>query len=382
MNYVLKKGLNVPAITVIDEDGRVIASEQRRLFRHLAQNGYGADEIFGVGTTGEWNRLPNAECQRVMEIEVEEVRQINSELASNNPQSAIRIQNGPQLVESWIGLNGKTRAEVLSNLDVAIQLGVDAAVIAPLAIEDLDEQEIVRFFQRDLTNLLEAALAPGRELPIFLYDNADIAAAGHAQHVRTHIVKHLSRLPWVRGIKVSASRRVIGNYTKAALHYKQPGEFGIYIGNAMLIFEMYRPSHTFFDRMREGWRDYLLNDAVPIGVISGPANCMPREWQKAWRVCWAGDEELTNVFQDICQRFEAICAFQENGQRVKKTVACVKYALEIDGVITSSAVAQGTKALTAEQKAIFKEGYLALREYIKRHTEPLWQTTDAQMVLK
>ena len=55
----------------------------------------------------------------------------------------------------------------------------------------------------------------------------------------------------------------------------------------MLIFEMYRHSHTLFDRLREGWRDYLLNDAAPIGVISGPGNCMPREWQKAWRVAWA-----------------------------------------------------------------------------------------------
>src|SRR5436190_23795836 len=109
MNYVLKRGLNVPAITVIDEDGRVVASEQRRLFRHLAQSGYGADEIFGVGTTGEWNRLSNAERQRVMEIEVEEVRHINSELITINPQSAIR---NPQLVEAWVGLNGKTRAEI------------------------------------------------------------------------------------------------------------------------------------------------------------------------------------------------------------------------------------------------------------------------------
>lgn len=372
MNYQLKRGLNVPAITVIDEDGRVVASEQRRLFRHLAQNGYGADEIFGVGTTGEWNRLSNAERQRVMEIEVEEVRHINAEITNQPPTT------NHQPVEAWVGLNGKTRAEILKNLDAAIQLGADAAVIAPLAIEDLDEREIIQFFQRDLTNLLESALAPGLELPVFLYDNADIAAAGHAPHVRTHIVKHLSRLPWVRGIKVSASRRVIGNYTKAALHYKQPGEFGIYIGNAMLIFEMYRPSHRLFDRLREGWRDYLLNDAVPIGVISGPGNCMPREWQKAWRVCWAGDEELTDVYLDICQRFESICGFEENGQRVKKTIACVKYALEIDGVISSSAVGKGTTALTPEQRVIFKERYLSLREYVRSRTEPLWQTTTVQ----
>ncbi|MDX2044939.1 MAG: dihydrodipicolinate synthase family protein [Acidobacteriota bacterium] len=369
MNYTPKTGLNVPAITVVDADGKVIADEQRKVFRHLVQQGRGADMIFGVGTTGEWNRLANAERQRVMEIQVDEVRQINSELAKANPQSAIR---SPQLVEAWVGVNGKTRKEILDNLDVAIRLGVDAAVIAPLAIEDLPEAETVRFFQRDITDLLEAA---NSQLPVFLYDNADIAAAGQPPHIRTHIVKHLSRLPWVCGLKVSATRRVLGNYTKAALHYKQPGEFAIYVGNAMLIFDLYRPSHSLWDRFREGWRDYLLNDTPPVGVVSGPANCMPREWQKAWRVCWAGDEELTDVYQKICEDFETICGFEENGQRVKKTIACVKYAMELDGAIASSEVCAGTKALTADQRTIFKDRYLALRQQVKGMIDPLWQTT-------
>lgn len=368
MNYTLKRGLNVPVIAALDDAGRVIAGDQRRVFRHVAQNGYGADVIFGVGTTGEWNRLANAERQRVMEIEVDEVRRINSEIAASNPPSAIRH---PQSVEAWVGVNGSTRAEILANLDAAIQLGADAAVIAPLAIEDLAERDIVRFFQRDITSLIEAS---NSDLPIFLYDNADISAPGQPPHIRTRIVKHLSRLPWLRGIKVSAPRRVLGNYTKAALHYKQPGEFGIYVGNAMLIFEMYRPSHGVIGRLREGWRDFLLHDAPPIGVVSGPANCMPREWQKAWRVCWAGDEEWTDVYQDLCWRFERICGFEENGRRVKKTIACVKYALELDGVISSGAVGRGTKALSDEQKKIFNENYLALRDYAKSRIETVWQT--------
>ena len=373
MSYTLRSGLNVPAITVVDDQGRVIVEEQRRVFRHLVQHGHGADVIFGVGTTGEWNRLTNPERLRVMEIQIDEVRSINNSLINRRPPSTDHQPptTNHQPVESWLGVNGKTRAEILENLDAAIQLGADAAVIAPLAIEDLPEREIVRFFQRDLTELLESQT---RDLPVFLYDNADIAAAGQPPHIRTHIVKHLSRLPWVRGLKVSASRHVLGNYTRAALHYKLPGEFGIYIGNAMLIFELYRPSNTLLDRLREGWRDYLLNDTPPIGVISGPGNCMPREWQKAWRVCWAGDEELTNVYHDICQRFETICAFEENGQRVKKTIACVKYAMEIDGAISVSNVAPGTKALTAEQRAQFKDNYQALREYVKQSVSPIWQT--------
>lgn len=366
MNYTPKTGLNVPTVTVVDAGGKIIADQQRKVFRHLVQNGRGADMIFGVGTTGEWNRLANAERQRVMEIQVDEVRRINAGLANHQPPAT-----NHQPVEAWVGVNGKTRKEILDNLDLAIRLGVDAAVIAPLAIEDLPEADIVRFFQRDITDLIEAA---NSQLPVFLYDNADIAAAGQPPHIRTRIVKHLSRLPWVRGLKVSATRRVLGNYTKAALHYKQPGEFAIYVGNAMLIFDLYRPSHSLLDRFREGWRDYLLHDAAPVGVISGPANCMPREWQKAWRVAWAGDEELTEVYRDVCEGFEAICGFDESGQRVKKTIACVKYAMEIDGAIDSSEVCQGTKALTTEQRTIFKDRYLALRERVKSSIDPLWQT--------
>jgi dihydrodipicolinate synthase/N-acetylneuraminate lyase len=390
MSYTPKPGLNVPVITVLDDSGRVIADEQRRVIRHVVQNGYGADVVFGVGTTGEWNRIANAERQRIMEIEVDEVRRINAlqnaecgmrnaecglndvsqpgNPQSESPHSAFRI---PQLVEAWVGVNGSTRAEILDNLDAAIRLGADAAVIAPLAIEDLAERDIVRFFQRDVADLIEASKGG---LPIFLYDNADINAQGQPPHIRTRIVKHLSRLPWVRGVKVSASRRVIGNYTKAALHYKLPGEFGIYIGNAMLIFEMYRPSHSLFGRFREGWRDHLLHYMPPIGVVSGPANCLPREWQKAWRVCWAGDDELTDVYKNLCSRFEEICGFEEGGRRVMKTIACIKYALEIDGVISSAAVGRGTKELSDRQKEIFSDNYSALRHYARKRIDVNWRT--------
>jgi dihydrodipicolinate synthase/N-acetylneuraminate lyase len=204
MNYAPKPGLNVPVITVLDDSGRVIADEQRRVIRHVVQNGYGADVIFGVGTTGEWNRIANAERQRIIEIAVDEVRHINAmriedcglrivdcseysrptirspqlegpQTSIRNPQSSIRgsaIRN-PESVEAWVGVNGPTRAEILDNLDAAIHIGADAAVIAPLAIEDLAERDIVRFFQRDIADLIEASQS---DLPVFLYDNADINA--------------------------------------------------------------------------------------------------------------------------------------------------------------------------------------------------------------
>jgi dihydrodipicolinate synthase/N-acetylneuraminate lyase len=361
MNYSLRRGLNVPTISVIDEGGHVIENEQRNVFRYVIQNGLGADVIFANGTTGEWNRLPNSERQRLLHLAVDEVQSINADL----------FTQGRDPIEVWCGVNGDTRQEILANLDLAIQLNADAAVIAPLAINDLNENDIVRFFRRDINNLLETAPRP---LPVFLYDNADINAPGRSGHLRTHIVKELSRLPWLYGIKVSASRAVLGNYTKAALHYKQPGEFGIYIGNAGLIFDWYRPQHGWLGRLRAGWQEYLLHDALPIGVVSGPGNVLPREWQKAWRVSWAGDEELTDLYRGICAQFENACYFQENGQRVGKLLACFKQALLSDGIISSAQVCPGTAALSAEQRAQFNEGYQKFRARLRAQLPPLWQS--------
>lgn len=363
MNYSPRRGLNVPTVTIVDEAGKIIEAEQRRVIRHVIQKGYGADVIFGNGTTGEWNRLTNAERLRLIEITIDEVRQ------SGRWPVASHRQN----IEAWVGVNGSTRAQALQNMDAALRLEADAAVIAPLAIADLDEANIVRFFQRDLTDLIEAS---GRELPVFLYDNADINAPNRSDHIRTHIVKELSRLPWICGIKVSAPRHVLGNYTKAALHYKQPGEFGIYIGNAMLIFDWYRPQPGLMGRLRAGLNEWLLYDALPIGVVSGPGNVLPREWKKAWQVCWAGDEELMSVYQTLCGGFEAMTSFGEpSGQYVGKMLACLKYALELDGVITSSLVCAGTQALTTEEKQTFSEAWTTLQAQVRQTTKQWWQTT-------
>jgi dihydrodipicolinate synthase/N-acetylneuraminate lyase len=363
MNYSPRPGLNVPIVTIVDDTGKIIADEQRRVIRHVIQKGYGADVIFGNGTTGEWNRLKNAERLRLIEITIDEVRQ-------SGRWSVVGHQ---QDVEAWVGVNGTTRREVLENLDAALQLDADAAVIAPLAITDLEERDIVRFFQRDLSDLIDATR---RELPLFLYDNADINAPNRTAHIRTHVVKELSRLPWIRGLKVSASRRVLGNYTKAALHFKQPGEFGIYIGNAMLIFDWYRPKRGLLGRFQTGLNEWLLYDALPIGVVSGPGNVLPREWKKSWKVCWAGDEELMDVYANLCQRFEQMTEFGESGgQYVGKMLACLKYALELEGVITSSYVCSGTKSLTAEEKQTFTAAWTAWRQQAKQATNPLWQTS-------
>ena len=355
--YKPRRGLSIPAITVLDNSGRVIEDQQRSLFRYLAQQGCGADILFGVGTTGEWNRISNNERQRLILIETDEVARINYDISRRDLQP----------VEAWVGVTGTTRAETLANIECALEAQADAAVIAPLSISNLGE--VVSFFQRDISDLFDHR---GRWLPIFLYDNADIAADPRVPHIRTRDVKQLSRLPFVFGLKVSAPRRVLGNYTKGAGHFKDKGEFGIYVGNAMLMFQVFNLEDGLIGRVREYWNRYLLHNELPIGVVSGPANAMPREWQRAWRACYAGDERLMKTYKAAFEQFSEACWFSKGAKRIKKSIACLKHALKLEGVIDSDVVAEGTRSLDSSERLELVQRYLSIKKGLAEATDSVW----------
>jgi dihydrodipicolinate synthase/N-acetylneuraminate lyase len=355
-SYRPRRGLSIPSITVLDASDCVIEAEQRMVFRYNAQTGMGADIIFGAGTNGEWNRISNYELQRLIRIEVDEVARINRKLGG-----------GKDPVEAWVGITSSSRSATLDNLRCALESGADAAVIAPLSIPDVSD--VVSFFQREVTDLFDRA---GRWIPVFLYDNANIAIDPRVPHIRTRDVKRLSRLHFLYGLKVSASRRVLGNYTKGAQHYKDKGEFGIYVGNAMLMFEVFKLEDGLAGRIREYWNRYLLHNELPIGIVSGPANALPREWQRAWRACYAGDEKMMAVYRSAFQEFSSACRFLLGGKQVSKSIACLKHALKLEGVIQADRVATGTLALGKDEARQFEIRYKRIRESLASQTDPIW----------
>ncbi|HTO71726.1 MAG TPA: dihydrodipicolinate synthase family protein, partial [Myxococcota bacterium] len=212
-NYAPRRGLSIPVVSCLGADGEPCDTDQRRLVRYLIQGGRGADVLFVMGTTGEWNKLDQRRRHRVIRVVVEETKKHETRL----------VQAGERPVEAWVGLTAPTRAETLETLELALELGAHAGVIAPLAIRDVDDP--IQFLQRDVADLLDAR---ERALPIFLYDNADISA-GRERHLRTRAVKAASRLDFVRGIKVSAPPRKLGHYTKAARQFRDLGAFDIYV---------------------------------------------------------------------------------------------------------------------------------------------------------
>jgi dihydrodipicolinate synthase/N-acetylneuraminate lyase len=358
--YYPKRGLSIPSITVLDSQARVIESEQRSVFRFNAQRGLGADIIFAAGTNGEWNRIANPERQRLIRIQADEVARINRDLA-------IR-QLTP--IEAWAGVTAGSAEETIDNLKCAVEAGAHAAVIAPLSIPGLGD--LVEFFQRQVGGLFDRL---GRWVPVFLYDNADIAADPRAGHIHTRDVKRLSRLQFIFGIKVSAPRRVLGNYTKGASHFKDKGEFGIYVGDAMLMFHVFRLESGPAGLIKEYWNRYLLHNELPVGVVSGPANVFPREWQRAWRACYAGDDKLMAAYKSPFEQFEKACKFEQaGGGSVSKMIACLKEALRLEGVIESARAAAATPTLTGDEVKIFAERFYRLKDLLATNTDPIWMS--------
>ena len=150
----------------------------------------------------------------------------------------------------------------------------------------------MRFLRRDVADLLDARR---RRIPVYLYDNADIAIDPKVPHIRTRQVKAMSRLDFVRGIKVSASRKVLGNYTKAASSFCDRGEFGIYVGNAMLIFDLFKSysglagrrgralAPLAHERRHSAGRGGGPRQRAAPGVGPGPGRCAGPATTSAWR---------------------------------------------------------------------------------------------------
>ncbi len=345
---------------MLDRSGKIVDNEQRAVIRYAIQNGAGANIIFAAGTTGEWNRLDNERMQRVAQIAVAECR------------GAARTGHP---VEAWVGITAHSSVNTIANLEHAIELGADAVVIAPLAIADLENP--VDFVEREIGEIF---FRHGRSLPIFLYDNADIASAGKTPHLHTRDVKRMSQLPYVHGIKVTASKAMLDNYTRAAAHFKHNGQFAIYPGNAYLIFDLFRPTHGIMGRARGYWNRYLTRNSLPDGIVSGASNVMPREWQRSWQVCCRREQTLMTRYGAILEQFREACEFFHGEQPARLTIACLKAALKELGVCSSDFVAPGTPELDSGERREFLRRFRALRRIAATTLEPEWTSTSESWI--
>lgn len=342
-----RAGLNIPIVTAFDDAGNIIESDQRRIIRHTIHQGRGADSLFICGTTGEFNRITNKQRQRLLEIGVEEIRRANLLLTEANAP-----------VESWVGITAETKAKTLENLDLAIQLKADMAVIAPLAISDLAPGEIIEFFEQDVGKLV----GDGESLPIGLYENPDIAVAPDVMALLPlTFIDKLRCLPFIAGLKASTSREVLQSYMKALASNGKSKDFPLYFGNAPLIFEMN-------EMQRQAGVD--SQKVIAAGVVSGTANLFPSEWRQAWYAVINGEKEKSSALRDVFADFENLTVFGSKQKSVSKLIAGIKQAMYSEGIISSPCVAHGTPALTVDEAKRLTDGLAQVLSKLRTKVNP------------
>ena len=113
---------------------------------------------------------------------------------------------------------------------------------------------------------------------------------------------------------------------------------------------------------------------LPSGVVAGPANLLPREWQRAWQVSVAGDEERMDEMARLFAGFRAACTFPDG----RHTLAGIKRGLLRLGVLSSDAVATGTRALGSTEAADFDERFELFRERLEAVLPERWRSDPAE----
>ncbi|MGH7442119.1 MAG: dihydrodipicolinate synthase family protein, partial [bacterium] len=335
----LIQGLCVPMVTALDEGGAFDAPGQERLTDFLVRgDGGGAQALFSNGTSGEWTRLDPATRRRV----------------SETVHYALSRGRGPRL---WAGVSDRNARGITDNLEHALKLGAAAAVVAPLAVEDIPD--VLALFHRHISPLYQRL---GRGLPIFLYDNPDAYHLGAQDRLRTEEVKQLARLDYICGVKVSADARTAGNYLKGARNFKARHEFGVYLGQALQAFPLFEPDRGLWGRIRGRWRRFWVAPEAPQGLVPISANLFPGAWRRAWAACLAGDRAHMEAYRVALGRLHLAFRFGE----VHKGIACVKEALAAEGVLRGARLAEGTPALSREEREHWLKDYGSVKAELER----------------
>ena len=123
----------------------------------------------------------------------------------------------------------------------------------------------------------------------------------------------------------------------------------------------------------EHWERYRLSGGLPVGVVAGPANGLPREWARAWQVCRSGDAERMDQVKEVV----AALQLHSNQAAGHPTIACFKRALLSMGVITSAAVATGTPQLLGPAAERFDRAFAGIQAMARERIGSPWASVPS-----
>lgn len=232
------KGMMIPVVTPVDENGGVDFDGLRRAVRYVMDGA--VQSIFTLGGTGNF---PSFTTEQRFEISQAVVQEVKGEV--------------PVLV----GCMDSSTPLVIKNVEFAAQAGADAIVVEPPFYYPATDDEII-------THLV--AVANATDLPIIIYN----IPSANKVHIATDLVVRLAEIPGVVGIKDSTSDFI---YHQQLLRAFSDSEFLVMQGQEPLA-----------------GASFLLK--ADGGVIS-IGNVVPKVCAELYKVGTAGKLDETNRVQ-------------------------------------------------------------------------------------
>ena len=284
-------GIIVPLITPFQEDGTIDKESFGRLLNYIIP--CGINGVFPCSTTGEFQYLSREEKLEVIEIVIKAVR---------------------GRVPVFAGVTGKTMEETISNIRDVERLKPDAIVIAPLVYRG----------NRKLPQHMER-IQEMTSLPVILYNNDElIKPPFRRENIRTNILKRISRLNKVVGLKDSSGdMRRLANYLRAVRDRK---DFSVLVGD-----------------------ESKITTGLKIGAKGGVpslANVFPELFVRLYALFQGDYKEACKLQEEIIRLRSVIYP-----QRKIKIRGGLKAALYTKGIIKSSLVREPGQVLDESQES-------------------------------
>lgn len=192
------KGVVPPLVTLLNPDEEIDQQGTRKLIEHVISGG--VHGIFLLGTTGEGMRIRDKECQKAIEIAIEQV-------------------NGRATVMVNCSDFGTRRA--LERIRVAERLGANAAVVTiSYYLPGFSQKEMASHYKQ---------LAAGSGIPVFIYN---LPQGGRAT-IELDTVEELSEVENIAGIKDSSQDEEPLN--KLIQRFKDRDDFRVFVGTEVLM---------------------------------------------------------------------------------------------------------------------------------------------------
>jgi len=231
-----------PALSYLDE------SDFRSCLKHASAYGDGADTLFILGSTGEDEYISLPEKKRLIDIGVDEVRNLKS-IISSNPDCDLTILK--LKLKLAVGITGNNVAESIELAQYAERAGADYCVLIPLQINKNSLGNVTR---RGVRETALKVIDATEEIHFMVY-NAPWRTEN--KNLRTNIWKELATHPRIDAVKDSS-----GDVTRF---------------------------HN-YERARHSNAEAFMGDAIKSltlanldGVVAGPLNVLPAAWTVAIR---------------------------------------------------------------------------------------------------